>query len=844
MAEVIIALGVISSVICCIDMGSKVADRLEYYLSRTKSPPQIFVTLCDTIPLLTTTFVQVKDACDNGALDLESQKRLTKTVEGCRRLVTALEDHLQECLPAEGDSFAQKTMKAIKSIRSEKAIGDIQRNLEARQRATHSVFWVDATNSGTAYRSFENIASKLAPGANYPTPQAARGYVLKALESLADPLLLVFDTFDQPDEFTTVRDFFPYGAKIILTSRHNESKRLGSSIEVEAMSENEGIELLLHQAALQKTPDNLEHARAITQKLGGLALAIDQVATYLNARHMPLHTFSEVYEKRRAAILKHTPTQWEYRKARGKETEKSVSVFTTWEMSFEQLKAAVQERDSIVRLLTLTAFINTNNVSEGLFSLYSQQANRPDWLDAFMDGGAWDSDKYQDCIVHLHSIALVTTIDLMADDARISFHPLVAEWLKLRIDQCARAQYVEEAIRIVRLFVDNGDKKEMPTQDKIEILGHIDKITEHEKVFRTNGKPISHALKQATVSLGSFYRRLGRYHETRILVEQAMGDKDVSPAVRNILANMYCDQGELAKAEELYNTVLTSLGKPLPEGDDERLDVTTLGFTYWTQDDKLTEDGLAYEGIYTTDLHQFDPWFASVLSTYNGLGVLYMKVGRLSTAEKLFKQALEGREKAMGPDTSFTAEIINHLGALYTRNGQYDQAEEYLRRALNCLERAFGPDYTTTQLATHNLGILRLQQNRLRDAEELILRTTEFLNRSFGPIHGITLSAFHNQALLFRSQGRVGEAKQLLEKTIVGWRQSGEGDAKPEADSQYCLAELFEISEDKRDEAQDLFRKAANLYSHALGEDHPQTKQAFERADAAHNNAGHRQDVL
>lgn len=131
MAEAIIALGVISSIISCIDMGSKIAGRLEYYFSRTKSPPQIFVTLYDTLPLLITTFEQVKDACDDGALDLESQKRLTKTVEGCHRLVTVLEDYLQGCLPAEGDSFAQKTMKAIKSIRSEKAIGDIQRNLEA-----------------------------------------------------------------------------------------------------------------------------------------------------------------------------------------------------------------------------------------------------------------------------------------------------------------------------------------------------------------------------------------------------------------------------------------------------------------------------------------------------------------------------------------------------------------------------------------------------------------------------------------------------------------------------------------------------------------------------------------
>lgn len=64
-----------------------------------------------------------------------------------------------------------------------------------------------------------------------------------------------------------------------------------------------------------------------------------------------------------------------------------------------------------------------------------------------MDGGAWNSDRYQDSIVRLYSIALATTINIMTNDARIWFHPLVAEWLKLRIDQVARAQYAEEAIR-------------------------------------------------------------------------------------------------------------------------------------------------------------------------------------------------------------------------------------------------------------------------------------------------------------------------------------------------------------------------------------------------------------
>jgi len=41
------------------------------------------------------------------------------------------ENYLNDCLPAENDSFAQKAKKVVKSIRSEKAIEDIERTHEA-----------------------------------------------------------------------------------------------------------------------------------------------------------------------------------------------------------------------------------------------------------------------------------------------------------------------------------------------------------------------------------------------------------------------------------------------------------------------------------------------------------------------------------------------------------------------------------------------------------------------------------------------------------------------------------------------------------------------------------------
>lgn len=270
------------------------------------------------------------------------------------------------------------------------------------------------------------------------------------------------------------------------------------------------MELLLLQSGHERTEETVENARQIFETLGGLALAIDQAATYIRARDIPLKSFAKVFAKRRSAVLKHTPTYWEYSKTRPEERDKPLSVFTTWEMSFEKLEVTDNERDSLVHLLTLGAFINTRDISEGLFSLYAQQASRPKWLDYFMDGTDWDSEKYEDSIVRLLSVSLVTSIDLMATDARFSFHPLVAEWLKLRVENKVREEYAVEAIHVVRLFVDNGDKKEIPVRDKGEILSHLDAVIAGDAMLHTNGHQVSKTLQDATVLFGCFYRRLGR----------------------------------------------------------------------------------------------------------------------------------------------------------------------------------------------------------------------------------------------------------------------------------------------------------------------------------------------
>lgn len=158
-AEAIIAVGVVSSIITCINMSFMVADRLGYYLSRTKQPPQTFRTLHDQLPLLIQTFDEIKTACEKEKISVEQQKSLLKTVQGCVRLIKALEANLEDCLPLPNDSFLIKGKKVIKSIKAEKNIAEIQRILET-YKSTLTLYFSHLTVMASSGQSLPAVAAE------------------------------------------------------------------------------------------------------------------------------------------------------------------------------------------------------------------------------------------------------------------------------------------------------------------------------------------------------------------------------------------------------------------------------------------------------------------------------------------------------------------------------------------------------------------------------------------------------------------------------------------------------------------------------------------------------------
>ncbi len=149
--EAIIALGVISSIINCINMSFEVANLLDYFLSRTKQPPQVFISLHDQIPLLVQTFEEIKTACDRDTISLDQQKSLLKTVHGCVRLIKLLEAQLEERLPILDGSSMVKGRKALKSIKTEKYTVEIQRILDT-YKSTLTLYFSHLTAMAGSYQ--------------------------------------------------------------------------------------------------------------------------------------------------------------------------------------------------------------------------------------------------------------------------------------------------------------------------------------------------------------------------------------------------------------------------------------------------------------------------------------------------------------------------------------------------------------------------------------------------------------------------------------------------------------------------------------------------------------------
>ena len=135
----------------------------------------------------------------------------------------------------------------------------------------------------------------------------------------------------------------------------------------------------------------------------------------------------------------------------------------------------------ICHFLTLSAFFDTTNISEGLFRSYLASADEPSqWIQYFASEGVWNQFKYQDVLVELRRLSLLQSLDTGVEETRFSLHPLVTDWLKLRRDQESRQKYTIEATMILANYINTQDQGTLPLQARLDTLLHVDMCLQND----------------------------------------------------------------------------------------------------------------------------------------------------------------------------------------------------------------------------------------------------------------------------------------------------------------------------------------------------------------------------
>ncbi|KAM3067029.1 hypothetical protein ACMFMG_011810 [Clarireedia jacksonii] len=200
---------------------------------------------------------------------------------------------------------------------------------------------------------------------------------------------------------------------------------------------------------------------------------------------------------------------------------------------------------------------------------------------------------------------------------------------------------------------------------------------------------------------------------------------------------------------------------------------------------------------------------------YN-LGNLYREQGKLAEAEAMYIRALEGSEKALGPDHTSTLSTVNNLGILYREQGKLVEAEAMFIRALEGCEKALGPNHTSTLDIVNNLGVLYKGQGKLIEAEAICIRVLEGSEKTLGPDHISTLPIVSNLGDLYREQGKLAEAEAMYLRALDGYENAlglePISSYLPALHTMFAFGDLFSQT-DRKDTARAMYNRALSGYT-------------------------------
>ncbi|KAJ7811658.1 acyl transferase/acyl hydrolase/lysophospholipase [Mycena leptocephala] len=505
------------------------------------------------------------------------------------------------------------------------------------------------------------------------------------------------------------------------------------------MNETDAIDLLLLSAVQEKTIESTQSASEIVKELSFLPLAIIQAGAYI-FKFDCLHRYLSIYSQNRAKLLSQHSAQ--------SHDDYRWTVYTTWQISFEQLsKAAASIPETIFEQASESPIYGDEQEAETL-----QEARK--FLQNFLCRHTLDDEPIaRECMTDIMGMSINLT-----EDTYLFRIGLMSHMDSLIHNQTSIKFREAESLRVIVL------------EKQKQLLGadHPDTLL-------------------AMANLATTYHKLGRYQEAEPL------DSIVLEKQKQLLGADHPDtlwlwQIWLPHTVNLEDTQRQSHLKAVA-GEAEaaarcRPSTHTVGYgkfgcTYHQLGSTKRQSHLkavCWRSGSSACYQEAEPLESSVLEKRRqllgadhpdtlramaNLAVTYHELGRYQEAEPLESIALEKRKQLLGADHPDTLLAMANLAATYHKLGRSQEAEPLQDIVLEKQKQLLGADHPRTLSAMAHLAATYHKLGRYKEAESLESIVLEKRREVLGPDHPGTLRAMRNLAATSRKLGRSQEAEYL-----------------------------------------------------------------------------------
>ena len=547
------------------------------------------------------------------------------------------------------------------------------------------------------------------------------------------PWLLVFD--NAPDRASVAGFVPPAGpGRVLITSRNPNWP--GQALDVPVLDPQVAAEFLVSRTGDADRRAALE----LAGELGGLALALEQAAAYVQAIGESLAGYASLFRQRRADLLD-----------RGEPVGYPQTVATTWRLAFEDVRQAAPGATGLLRLLAFCApeAVPLRLLLQPRPELVGRLGEQvAPVLTALLE----DRLAADDAIAALRRYSLVTP----AAGGSVSVHRLVQA---VTADQMA-AELARQWRQAAAALIEDAIPRHTWLPETWQICAAL---LPHAQAALADD---SDGLARIANSLGSS----GTYAAARDLQrrvasarEQVLGPEHPDTlAARYELARWTGEAGGRAAARDLFAALLPVLERVLgPEHPDTL--IARLQRARWTGhagDPAGARE--VFAGLLPVLERVLGPKHPDTLTARRNLAYWTGKAGDPAGARELFAGLLFVFERVLGPEHPDTLTARSDLATSTGEAGDPAGARELFAGLLPVLERVLGPEHPDTLTARGNLATWTGEAGDPAAARDMLAGLLPTRKQVLGPEHPRTLKTRHQLATWTGEAGDPAAARDML----------------------------------------------------------------------------------